>query len=59
MNPVENYLKEINMIKSTGGAVDEKGERLIEYFSRVILHSAIISDPEKVAWFLASYAMGI
>jgi len=35
---------------------NEKGERLIEYLSRVMLHSAIISDPEKVAWFLASYA---
>ncbi len=34
----------------------EKGERLIEYIRRVMLHSAIISDPEKVAWFLASYA---
>ena len=37
-------------------AAKEKGERLIEYLSRVMLHSAIISDPEKVAWFLASYA---
>jgi len=34
----------------------EKGDRLIEYLSRVMLHSAILSDPEKVAWFLASYA---
>lgn len=34
----------------------EKGERLIEYIRRVMLHSAVISDPEKVAWFLASYA---
>ena len=37
-------------------AAKEKGERLIEYLSRVMLHSAIVSDPEKVAWFLASYA---
>ncbi len=37
-------------------AAEEKGERLTEYLSRVMLHSAIISDPEKVAWFLASYA---
>ncbi|MBN1807111.1 MAG: N-6 DNA methylase [Sedimentisphaerales bacterium] len=35
---------------------EEKGERLIEYLHRIMLHSAIISDPEKVAWFLASYA---
>jgi len=37
-------------------ASEEKGERLTEYLRRVMLHSAIISDPEKVAWFLASYA---
>ncbi len=37
-------------------AAKEKEERLIEYLRRVMLHSAIISDPEKVAWFLASYA---
>lgn len=37
-------------------AAKEKGERLIEYLHRVMLHSATISDPEKVAWFLASYA---
>jgi len=34
----------------------EKGERLVEYLRRVMLHSAILSDPEKIAWFLASYA---
>ena len=35
---------------------NEKGERLVEYLRRVMLHSAILSEPEKIAWFLASYA---
>jgi len=37
-------------------AAKEQGDRLIEYIKRAMLHSAIVSDPEKVAWFLASYA---
>jgi len=37
-------------------AAEEKGERLVEYLRRVMLHSAILSEPEKIAWFLASYA---
>ncbi|MBW8035441.1 MAG: N-6 DNA methylase [Planctomycetes bacterium] len=34
----------------------EHGERLTEYLKRVMKHSAVISDPEELAWFLASHA---
>lgn len=34
----------------------EKGEQFIEYLKRVMLYVALISSPEDVAWFLASYA---
>ncbi len=32
------------------------GPRFTEYLKRVMLHAAPLSDPEDVAWFLASYA---
>jgi hypothetical protein len=35
---------------------DEAGERLVEYLGRVMLNVATLVDPERVAWFLASYA---
>jgi hypothetical protein len=31
-------------------------DRFIEYLKRVMLHSATLTDPKDVAWFLASYA---
>jgi hypothetical protein len=34
----------------------DRGERFIEFLQRVMLHSAPLSAPEDVAWFLASYA---
>jgi len=34
----------------------EIGDRLIEYLKRVMLHTASLTDPEDLAWFLASYA---
>ncbi len=34
----------------------EKGDRFIEYLRRVMLHPAPLTDPQLVAWFLASYA---
>jgi len=45
-----------NLTTQPRKAAKEKGDRLIEYLNRIMLHSAIISDPEQVAWFLASYA---
>ena len=35
---------------------NEIGDRLIEYLQRVMLHTASLTDPEDLAWFLASYA---
>lgn len=32
------------------------GDRLLEYLKRVMLHNAPLSDPEVLAWYLASYA---
>ena len=37
-------------------AAKEHGERFSEYLKRVMLSNAPLSDPEDVAWFLASYA---
>ncbi|MFH1891766.1 MAG: type ISP restriction/modification enzyme [Candidatus Zixiibacteriota bacterium] len=36
-------------------AVDQ-GDRLVEFLRRVMLHTAQLTDPENIAWFLASYA---
>jgi hypothetical protein len=35
---------------------DEQGERMIEFLRRAMLHAAPLTNPEDVAWFLASYA---
>jgi len=35
---------------------DTHGDRVMEFLKRVILHAAPLTDPEDVAWFLASYA---
>lgn len=35
---------------------DEHGQRFIEYLRRVMLHGAPLSNPEDLAWLLASYA---
>jgi len=37
-------------------AAHERGERLVEFLSRVMLHAAALTNPEDLAWFLASYA---
>jgi len=34
----------------------EQGDRLAEFLKRVMLHGAPLTDPEALAWFLASYA---
>lgn len=37
-------------------ASHEHGERLAEFLRRVMLHAAPLTEPEDLAWFLASYA---
>lgn len=37
-------------------AADEQGERLLEFLRRVMLHAAVLTSPQDLAWFLASYA---
>ena len=37
-------------------AAREKGEPLIEFLRRVLLYESALSNPEDLAWFLASYA---
>ncbi|MDI6449743.1 type ISP restriction/modification enzyme [Anaerobaca lacustris] len=34
----------------------EHGPRLVEFLRRVMLHAAPLTEPEDLAWFLASYA---
>ncbi len=35
---------------------NEQGERLLDFLRRVLLYEAALTDPEDLAWFLASYA---
>jgi len=37
-------------------AADAQGERLVEFLKRVMLHASLLTSPEDLAWFLASYA---
>jgi hypothetical protein len=37
-------------------AADDQGDRLVEFLSRVMLHAAVLTSPQALAWFLASYA---
>ncbi|MBN1362859.1 MAG: N-6 DNA methylase [Sedimentisphaerales bacterium] len=37
-------------------AAQEQGERFVEFLQRVMLHAAPLTEPEDLAWFLASYA---
>jgi len=37
-------------------AANERGDRLVEFLTRVLRNRAILTDPADVAWFLASYA---
>ena len=37
-------------------ASQDQGDRLLDFLRRVMLHSAPLTDPEDLAWFLASYA---
>jgi hypothetical protein len=37
-------------------AAQEQGDRLLDFIRRVMLHGAPLTNPEDLAWFLASYA---
>lgn len=37
-------------------AADEQGDRLLDFLRRVLLYEAALTQPEDLAWFLASYA---
>ncbi|HEV2380148.1 MAG TPA: type ISP restriction/modification enzyme [Terriglobia bacterium] len=37
-------------------ADQERGAHLVEFLQRAMMHAARLSEPEDVAWFLASYA---
>jgi len=43
-------------VASPRKTVGRLGDRFINYLKRVMLHAAPLSDPQDVAWFLASYA---
>ncbi|MBU1470875.1 MAG: N-6 DNA methylase, partial [candidate division Zixibacteria bacterium] len=49
----KNFLRLLAYPRKT--AVDQ-GDRLVEFLRRVMLHTAQLTDPENIAWFLASYA---
>ncbi len=44
------------MLDYPGKAATQRGDRLIEFLKRAMLHAAPITAPEDLAWFLASYA---
>jgi hypothetical protein len=46
----------VAMLAQPHKAAQEHGERLIECLRRTMLHAAPLTDPQDLAWFLASYA---
>jgi len=46
----------IDSIRQPRKTAKEQGDRLIEFLKRAMLHAAPLTDPEDLAWFLASYA---
>ncbi|MBN1918781.1 MAG: N-6 DNA methylase [Verrucomicrobia bacterium] len=44
------------MLEHPQKAAKERGDRLVDFLKRAMLHAAPISAPEDLAWFLASYA---
>jgi hypothetical protein len=46
----------LELIKRPRKTATEQGDRLLEFFRRVLLHAAPLADPEDLARFLASYA---
>ena len=50
----ENKFREI--LEHPQKAAKEKGGRFVEFLRRAMLHAAPLTEPEDLAWFLASYA---
>jgi len=46
----------VRMLAHPRKAAQERGERLVEFVRRTMLHAAGLTEPEDLAWFLASYA---
>ncbi|MCX5769391.1 MAG: N-6 DNA methylase [Candidatus Hydrogenedentes bacterium] len=46
----------LEMLAHCRKVADEQGDRLVEFLSRVMLHVAVLTSPQDLAWFLASYA---
>lgn len=46
----------LELIKHPRKTATEQGDHLLDFLRRVMLHAAPITDPEDLAWFLASYA---
>ncbi|MCL5279792.1 MAG: N-6 DNA methylase [Planctomycetes bacterium] len=44
------------MLAQPHKAAQQQGERLVECLRRTMLHAAPLTDPQDLAWFLASYA---
>jgi hypothetical protein len=44
------------MLTQPHKAAQQQGERLVECLRRTMLHAAPLTDPQDLAWFLASYA---
>lgn len=44
------------MLAQPHKAAQQHGERLVECLRRTMLHAAPLTDPQDLAWFLASYA---
>jgi hypothetical protein len=44
------------MVAQPHKAAQQQGERLVECLRRTMLHAAPLTDPQDLAWFLASYA---
>ena len=52
----ENEEAFLEMLRHPHKAAQAQGERLKECLRRVMLHAAPLTDPQDLAWFLASYA---
>jgi len=50
----ENKFREI--LEHPQKAAKEQGGRFVEFLRRAMLHAAPLTEPEDLAWFLASYA---
>ncbi|MBN2139183.1 MAG: N-6 DNA methylase [Sedimentisphaerales bacterium] len=46
----------VGMLAHPRKTAQERGERLVEFLRRAMLHAASLTEPEDLAWFLASYA---